>query len=395
MNFKKTNEKYRISILEYPVKEGTDGTWTSQLNTEIAAGNIPDLICISEELPLQSYASKGLFEDIGDRFAKDSELKKNEYLMNVLDAFKIDGKMYFTVPSFTVNGLMGKKSDFQDTKGVTVAQLDKLISKKGIGYDTAMGIATREDILSSMFSSMNQYVDWDAGTCSFDSDSFVKLLEFAARFPKNNSDDNLWEKAEGWVREGKQIVKETTLYDFSGYMMERYGYFGEETVFMGYPGSGETSPAIQTGNPSIAMSSATSEKDACWEFMREFYLDEYQNSIEYQFPVSKKALTAMSKKALEPETFSYTDENGKKVTEVSHESLFLGGKEIIIPNTTQADIDRVLKILESVDTKAGVDENIVKIITEETGAFFEGQKSAPETAQIIQNRVKVYIAETK
>lgn len=395
VNFNKTSEKYRISILEYPVTEEEDGTLTTQLNTEIAAGNIPDLICISQELPAQSYASKGLFEDIGDRFAKDSELKKNEYLMNVLDAFKIDGKMYFTVPSFTVSGLMGKKSDFKDTKGVTIAQLDKLISDKGIGYDTAMGITTREDILSSMFSSMNQYVDWNAGTCSFDSDSFVKLLEFAARFPKNSGDDNLWEKADSWIREGKQIVKDTSLYDFNSYMSERYGYFGEEIVFMGYPGSGETSPAIQAGNPLVAMSSATSEKDACWEFMRGFYLDDYQMSIDYQFPVSKKALTAMSKKALEPKTYTYIDENGKEVSEVSHESIYLGGKEIVIPNTTQADIDRVLKILESVDTKAGVDQNIVKIITEETGAFFEGQKSAQETAQIIQNRVKVYIAETK
>ena len=94
-------------------------------------------------------------------------------------------------------------------------------------------------------------------------------------------------------------------------------------------------------------------------------------------------------------TRQYYTKNGKEVTEVSHDSLFLGGKEIEIPNTTQADIDKVLKILESVDSSSVVDENITKIVTEETGAFFEGQKSALETAQIIQNRVKVYIAETK
>lgn len=397
VDFNRNSKKYRISILEYPYVEEEDGIWASQLNTQIATGNIPDMICVNEEMPLQSYAAKGLFEDIGERFAKDPELSKNEYMMNVLDAFKIGGKMYFTVPSFAVIGLMGKQSDFQNTKGVTIAHLDKLISEKGVGYDTAMGIATRDSVLSwVMYYAMNQYVDWNAGTCSFDSDSFVKLLEFAARFPKkSDDDDSLWELSDGWVREGKQIVRDVNLYDFSSYMLERYGYFGEETVLMGYPGDGKTGPTVRAGSPSIAMSSTASDKDACWSFMREFYLDAYQLNIDFQFPVSKKILEAKAKKALEPTTYTYTDENGKEVTEVSHDSLFLGGKEIEIPNTAQADIDKVLKILESVDSSSVVDENITKIVTEETGAFFEGQKSALETAQIIQNRVKVYIAETK
>jgi len=34
------------------------------------------------------------------------------------------------------------------------------------------------------------------------------------------------------------------------------------------------------------------------------------------------------------------------------------------------------------------------IISEETQAFFSGQKSAQETADIVQNRVNIYINET-
>ena len=40
-----------------------------------------------------------------------------------------------------------------------------------------------------------------------------------------------------------------------------------------------------------------------------------------------------------------------------------------------------------------VNEELINIITEETGAFFKGQKSAKETADIIQNRVQIYMKE--
>jgi len=39
------------------------------------------------------------------------------------------------------------------------------------------------------------------------------------------------------------------------------------------------------------------------------------------------------------------------------------------------------------------DEEIYGIISEETGAFFHGQKSAKEVADIIQNRVSIYLSE--
>lgn len=42
-----------------------------------------------------------------------------------------------------------------------------------------------------------------------------------------------------------------------------------------------------------------------------------------------------------------------------------------------------------------LDQNIANIINEESGAFFAGQKSAEETARIIQNRVSVYIGEIR
>ena len=61
---------------------------------------------------------------------------------------------------------------------------------------------------------------------------------------------------------------------------------------------------------------------------------------------------------------------------------------------TQEEIDAVRTIIESAEkASTSVNEELINIITEETGAFFKGQKSAKETADIIQNRVQIYMKE--
>ena len=125
-----------------------DDEGNSVLNMEIASGNIPDMLCVSADMPIESYAAKGMFEDLEPYFTGDKEISRIDYMDNILEAFKIDGKMYFVTPSFNVIGLIGKKKDFGDTRGVTTSQIEKMMKQRNIKYDTVMGIASRETLLS-------------------------------------------------------------------------------------------------------------------------------------------------------------------------------------------------------------------------------------------------------
>ena len=393
VDFNKSSDKVHIDLVEYAYDE----SGISKFSSEIAKGNVPDLIYVSPEMPVESFVSKGLFEDLEPLFKKDKDISKNKYLDNVLDSYRIEGKMYFVTPSFNVCGMMGKTKDFKGTRGLTIDQLEKMIKKKKTDYKVAMGVADRETILTwVMYYAMDTFVDWDKGTCSFDSDSFIDILRFAKKFPREINYEKLdWEKYDAAVRSGDQLVREVYYYDFSSYMVERYGYFGEDVLYMGYPGDGKNGPAIQDGI-SLAMSHETKHKSECWEFLRTFYLDDYQNNILTGFPVSIKALEAKADKSMNPETYTYIDENGKQVEEViDNPELTLNGKSIKIPTPAQADIDVVMDTLKSLDSHARVDYNISNIVHEEAAAYFSGQKSAKETAEIIQSRVKVYIMESK
>ena len=98
---------------------------------------------------------------------------------------------------------------------------------------------------------------------------------------------------------------------------------------------------------------------------------------------------------MNPPVHTYEDENGETISEPETNSVYINDKEIKLPVPGQEDIDTVLNIIDSLDTKVSIDSKISDIINEESGAFFAGQKSAEETADIIQSRVKVYISETK
>lgn len=41
---------------------------------------------------------------------KDEELNMDDYLGNVFDAYKVDGKLYSIVPSFNIATVIGKAS---------------------------------------------------------------------------------------------------------------------------------------------------------------------------------------------------------------------------------------------------------------------------------------------
>ena len=392
VSFNKKSDKYRINLKEYPY----DDEGNSVLNMEIASGNIPDMLCVSADMPIESYAAKGMFEDLEPYFTGDKEISRIDYMDNILEAFKIDGKMYFVTPSFNVIGLIGKKKDFKDTRGVTTSQIEKMMKERNIKYDTVMGIASRETLLSwVIYCALEEYVDWDAGTCSFGSYSFINLLEFCDKFPKKINYENVnWSEFEAGMREGRQLLRDGYLYNFDGYMQERYGYVGEEISFMGYPGNGNNGPVVQS-EEAIAISHGAADPDGCWEFLRTFYLEDYQNRIDIAFPISEKAFDRLAEKAMNPPNHTYTDENGKEVTEPETGVVNLNGKDIKLPVTSKEDVEAVRKILKSLDMKASVDSKISEIINDEAGAFFAGQKGAKETADIIQSRVKVYISETK
>lgn len=78
---------------------------------------MPDILLVDEKMPLQSYIAKGLLADVGKLLEEDGELDSGQFMENVLDAFRVNGTLYYVVPSFSVDTLVTKQSGVGNKSG--------------------------------------------------------------------------------------------------------------------------------------------------------------------------------------------------------------------------------------------------------------------------------------
>ncbi len=372
----------------YDTEENWSGGAT-KLNTDIVSGNVPDMLVLDSDMPVDSYIAKGLFEDMTTYFENDEEISKNKYLDHVMDVFKTDGKMYKIIPSFYVETVLAATEDVGDTNTWTIDDLEKLVKEKGVEYKNIFGPLSRDDVFEMALSlSGSQFIDWSNLTCSYNSDSFIHILELVNEFPAELEEEEYYADTSSYWREGKAIASRFYLSGFTDFNYEEQGSYGKDVSMVGFPSDNGTGAAIYP-NLQLTMSATSSAKDGCWEFMRYFLTEDYQKTIDSAWPVSMTQIDSMAEQAKKKPT--YTDENGKEVE--YDDTWYVGDTEIIINPMTDEGINKVLDYLNTVDQIGSSNDSIKNIIDEEAAAFFSGQKSAEEVADIIQSRVQIYVNE--
>ena len=179
----------------------------------------------------------------------------------------------------------------------------------------------------------------------------------------------------------------STYHDFK--RLEK-GQFGEDVTIIGFPTESRNGNAIIPSNQ-IALSAKSGCQEGAWEFIRYYLTDEYQESLEYQFPIKKTTLAKMEQEANERPYWE--DEEGNK--EYYDDTYWLNDVEVIIEPMTQEEAAEFTAFLSGLTLVGAYDQSMIEIVTEEAQAFFEGQKSAQDVADIIQSRIQIYVSESR
>lgn len=402
--FNKQNEEYRIVVEDYSKYATAEdfNAGVDKMNTDLISGKVPDLISVGS-LPVGSYTNKGLFADLYELMEKDSEFNRSDYLENVFQAYEKDGKLYSLAPSFNVQTVIGKESNVGKTPGWTIEDLEKMMAEKPEGTkifddETQVSILQR-----GLFLAINQYIDYSKGTCNFDNEAFIKLLNFAKQFPKetetvvgNNeiavdmASSAMMEQDQNRYATDKVMLQSYYLYNYSQLHDDKYyNYGGEDLTFIGFPTENKQGSAIM-GSMEIAMSAKAAYPEGAWAFIKYLLGEEYQSSRTFEWPVKKSVFADLKAKAQKEDT--YIDENGKE--QVYENIAIINGKEVKIGKVTDEEVAKIDEFLASLTQVMRYDTKVQEIISEETGAFFSDQKSAEEVAKLIQNRVQTYLSET-
>lgn len=414
IQFNKTNPDYRIEVRDY--SEFNTGEDTSagltKLNTEIMAGNVPDILNASG-LPLKQYGAKGMLEDLWPFIENDAEIGGREGVMEqVFRAAEQEGKLYEVFDSFVIQTVVGPASVVGDQMSWSLAELQSALDMMPEGCAIFGQSDTKDGILSQVLAqNMDSFVDWTTGQCSFDSDTFKSLLAFCNSFPAEFDWESIdWEAGEyedeyTRILSGKQMLITAYLYDFECIQMYKT-LFGGEVSFIGYPmedGSVGSSFSYYNG---LAMSSTCKAKEGAWAYIRQLLLpDEEAEDDEYyyygNFPTNKSSFDKMVQWYMTPRYEE--DENGEQILDENGEPIMVRRDNWWLSNdleldyyyTTQEEYDQIMELYNAIDTIYSFDENIYNIVSEVAGSYFSGDRSLDDTANQIQSRVKLYVNESR
>ena len=412
IEFNKTSDKYRIEVRDYSefatAEDSSAGL--TRLNTEIVAGNVPDMLETSS-IPLRQYAAKGLLEDLWPFIENDTDIGGRAGVMeHVLNAAEQDGKLYEIFTNFAIRTVAGPKNIVGDRMSWTLADLQEALAKMPEGCAIFGQTDTKTDMLSNvMAQNADSFVDWSTGQCRFDSEDFKALLAFCNSFPAEydweNSQDE-WEDPYTRIISGKQMLTSVYFSQLRWDFLENDGLFKSQggAAFIGYPREDGGVGSGFTTNGGVAMSAACKDKEGAWSFMRTRLLSQStdEESARYwsNFPVNKADFDKMVEEAM---TVQYEqDENGQPLLDENGQPIEIKETWWISDDlqleqgaVTQEQYDRFMALYNAVDSVYYFDEAIYDIVADMAGAYFAGDRSLDDTAAQIQSRVTLYVNENR
>ena len=397
VKFNKENSEYRIVMEEYDKYNSSDD-WmagTNKFNAAVASGQGPDIIVSGGGEQITPYISKGVFTDLTDYIKNDPEIDYNDLFPNVIEACSYKGKLLALAPTFYVNTLVGKTSNFG---GKTSWNFEEFLdySKTLPAGSRMFEYQNRENFIYLMLAyNSSDYIDRVNAKVYFNTPDFINLLEYAKTLPTWEDDgpviydyyEGNWEDTQSYYRENKIMLQQMNLMSISDYNYAKKGTFGEDITFIGYPSRDGNGSSISFSYV-YAISNKCKSKDAAWQFIRTYLTDEAQSKISYQFPISMKRFDELAEEAKKRPYYMDGD-----VKVEYDQTYWLNGVDVPISPCTDEEIKTLKDFILSVNKKASYVTQIETIISEEAAPFFEGQKTAEEVANIIQSRASIYISE--
>lgn len=390
IRFNKNSEKYRIQVKDYADYDDYE-TSMSAYNQAILDGTAADIVNVQWS-DYKSYARKGLYADLGKLMDNDSDIRREDYFENVLKAYEVDGKLCAIPVSFSINTLTGKSSVWGTENGIEMKEIEQMIRNTPKDVVLMDYITKNSWLYVALQGTMDHYIDWTTGNCSFDSEEFISLLEIANTFPSEYDYDEEAMNAMEKYQSEKVLLENSSYYAIADYQITK-ALFGEKVTAIGYPGAAGNGGAIGNSGNLLAISDQCQYMDGAWEFIKYMLSEDYQtNHIYFGNPIHKGAFEKKLEEAAEAEY--YTNEKGEKV-ESPKMTYGWDNVEISVYHATEEDMKEYREIVEGAVILASYDEGIMTMITEEVEPFFAGQKNAKDVASIIQSRVKIYVNENR
>lgn len=344
-----------------------------KLSLELLGGAVGDISgCVarfnaqSAEYYVETTDLTAAFPVIDDRLRDlyaliDAEFSREDFV--ALRAFESGGALYSVAPCFNVSTYVGLERLVGEGTGWTFEDYSTLAASLSPGQKLFELMSPEIFLKNSLNSFLPTVMDYSAAECSFTDGRFEALLEQAASAKTAEQTDVAG--LVGRFTSGETVLMDSVLrgvYDLAA--LENTA--GGSVTAIGWPTQGGECGSELLASSDIAIC-ATGDTEGAWAFLK-FCLSDAQLQEQLattSFPISRAALEARLAEC-----------------QARQEDAM-----------SAAQAEKLRALLDALVYKSAADYSVTGIVLEEAGAYFAGERSAAETAELVQDRISTYLSE--
>ena len=358
-NFNLSQQEYQIDYTIYSDSPYGDAEPMDVLRTKIMAGQSPDLFAFySDGNQAPPLAPRAVCADLRELLP---DVTEDNLLPGLFDLLTQDGALYELPLTVRVDTLI-MPSNLIDSPGVTLEDLETAREKIPEDWVPVDSWNTPGNLfgLTAAFC-IGRFVDRETGTCRFETQEFINILDWCKNWGGDGSTPEAPEKTLmklGWISSLSWLASRgdtaKTWFDGAGY------------TYAGYPvGEGGSAYLVLT---SLGVSTSCQNLAGAKAFLAYCFSGKQESGLPANMEVLREELAQYK-------AGNRTDWYGE------------------VENISEADEAKFLELLSSVTVLEGMDQALENILSEEADAYFAGAATAQQAAKIIQSRASLYLQE--
>lgn len=363
--FNAQSDDYYVDVVDYSNDDKiSQEDAQTKLNLDVLNGEGLDIVMLDD---MDSLQNTSVFQDMYPLLDADEELNREDFFN--LKALERGGKLLMAPSHLSVSTFYGLTDVVGERLGWTWDEYFEM--EKKLPADGVMSSFLGADFF--LKSSLELYaphaIDWENGTCNFNTPEFISILEAAKNgYDPNCPDENPYfmNEANSMMSEGKIILESAYFSDVDSFAQSELYTNSSKLSYIGWP-----TPDGSCGSvfyvSGISICAATDQLDGCWEFAKYVLKSTYAYKPCFEKDIKEATLTKDKETADEKKKFALTQEQA----------------------------ERYRSLLENITVATSSNSKISSIVNEEAKDMFEGNKTPEETAKIVQSKISMYVAERK
>lgn len=378
VDYNKQSDRYEVVPVVFDGETSFDDQ-RRRIQLEVTNGGGPDILSDTalQRIDMKPYAEAGTLLDVTDFLTG-----QGEFVKNVAEANKLEGRMYGIPYSFSMNTMVTSPLMATDRENWTAEYCMQMAQDEGISIfiDAPYGWTREEsglyvlNVLGVGMGGIQLFVDEEQGISSFEEPEFIELLEFSKKY----SDLEPKASKKGKYASGEIFCTAVGIGNFDSFWYCDELFEGEP-VYIGYPSPQGGQYKITVD--SFYINAASPHVAGALDFMQYLLEEEQQRRLVTgygRFPVKQELLKMMWKEAKE----EAIKDTAYETNGIYYAARLMTDKE-----------ERIFWEMLEHPIYDQWQNDIWDIIWEEALPFFYGEKPAEEVAKVIDSRVQMYLDE--